>query len=56
MAARDEFLAHLLARKARDLTEDMHRRLGRNPDVADYQSAFEAILRDYDPRKAEASR
>jgi len=39
-----EDLAVRLARKAKDLTLDMRKRLDRDPDVADYTSAFEAIL------------
>jgi hypothetical protein len=40
-----------LAKKAKELTEDMHKRLGRDPDVADYASAFEAILWGVDVAK-----
>lgn len=33
-----------LARKARELTEGMRKRTGRDPDVADYRAAFLPIL------------
>ena len=44
----DKVLCTLLGRKAKELVEGMRERVKRDPDVADYAVAFEAVLTDFD--------
>ena len=42
-----ETLTYQLAMKAKELTQGMLARVGRLPDAADYNAAFQKVIEDY---------